>query len=303
VSISTPSCRRTSSTRSLLLPPRGVNSSAPRRLSQFMDQTKSTERDHPQAPSVCAWTGRPSPVNAPALKSATCIRPITAASARSRTPGRPEHRSYQFRSRPFARLSTNTAFVETLIAQGQGRPRHRRGDLSVGDGKRDVYPPVRSSQRPRSITAIASPMNSWCGRHGRRTWLTDSRRTRSDYMDVFTEAACVCCCGADCPFLENDDAKPRADGLEHAAFRPCLWYAPKRRSSGTGHGRRRGSRPSGAAIAARPHRRHRPDRRDSYRLSRATEDLDPTKSGVDIYRLMKYQRSNQVDLHQPASAW
>jgi len=26
---------------------------------------------------------------------------------------------------------------------------------------------------------------------------------------------------------------------------------------------------------------------------RATEDLDPTKSGVDIYRLMKYQRSNQ----------
>ena len=26
---------------------------------------------------------------------------------------------------------------------------------------------------------------------------------------------------------------------------------------------------------------------------RATEDLDPTKSGVDIYRLMKFQRSNQ----------
>ena len=27
--------------------------------------------------------------------------------------------------------------------------------------------------------------------------------------------------------------------------------------------------------------------------NRATEDLDPTKSGVDIYRLMQYQRSNQ----------
>src|SRR5260221_14346120 len=36
------------------------------------------------------------------------------------------------------------------------------------------------------------------------------------------------------------------------------------------------------------------DQNDSSRgVFRANEDLDPTKSGVDIYRLMKYQRSNQ----------
>ncbi len=48
----------------------------------------------------------------------------------------------------------------------------------------------------------------------------------------------------------------------------------------------------GAAIAAR--RTGVIDQIDATRIViRATDDLDPTKSGVDIYRLMKYQRSNQ----------
>ncbi|MCJ9729591.1 DNA-directed RNA polymerase subunit beta, partial [Bradyrhizobium sp. PRIMUS42] len=52
------------------------------------------------------------------------------------------------------------------------------------------------------------------------------------------------------------------------------------------------ARDSGAAIAAR--RSGVIDQIDATRVViRATEDLDPTKSGVDIYRLMKYQRSNQ----------
>jgi len=52
------------------------------------------------------------------------------------------------------------------------------------------------------------------------------------------------------------------------------------------------ARDSGAAIAAR--RTGMIDQIDATRIViRATEDLDPTKSGVDIYRLMKYQRSNQ----------
>src|ERR687892_1231615 len=52
------------------------------------------------------------------------------------------------------------------------------------------------------------------------------------------------------------------------------------------------ARDSGAAIAAR--RSGVIDQIDATRIViRATEDLDPTKSGVDIYRLMKYQRSNQ----------
>ena len=52
------------------------------------------------------------------------------------------------------------------------------------------------------------------------------------------------------------------------------------------------ARDSGAAIAAR--RTGVIDQVDATRIVvRATEDLDPTKSGVDIYRLMKFQRSNQ----------
>src|SRR5690606_32141627 len=52
------------------------------------------------------------------------------------------------------------------------------------------------------------------------------------------------------------------------------------------------ARDSGAAIAAR--RTGIVDQVDATRIViRATEDVDPTKSGVDIYRLQKYQRSNE----------
>jgi DNA-directed RNA polymerase subunit beta len=61
------------------------------------------------------------------------------------------------------------------------------------------------------------------------------------------------------------------------------------------------ARDSGAAIGAR--RAGIVDQVDAMRIViRATEDLDASKSGVDIYRLQKFQRSNQNDLHQPASA-
>ena len=52
------------------------------------------------------------------------------------------------------------------------------------------------------------------------------------------------------------------------------------------------ARDSGAAIAAR--RTGVVDQVDATRIViRATEENDPSKSGVDIYRLMKFQRSNQ----------
>jgi len=45
------------------------------------------------------------------------------------------------------------------------------------------------------------------------------------------------------------------------------------------------------------------DQIDATRIViRATEDLDPTKSGVDIYRLNEVPALQPVDLHQPASA-
>ena len=52
------------------------------------------------------------------------------------------------------------------------------------------------------------------------------------------------------------------------------------------------ARDSGAAIAAR--RTGIVDQVDATRIVvRATDETDPTKPGVDIYRLMKFQRSNQ----------
>jgi DNA-directed RNA polymerase subunit beta len=92
------------------------------------------------------------------------------------------------------------------------------------------------------------------------------------------------------PFLENDDANRALMGsnMQRQAVPLVRAEAP---FVGTGM---EGvvARDSGAAIAAR--RTGVIDQIDATRIViRATEDIDPTKSGVDIYRLMKYQRSNQ----------
>src|SRR5881398_797556 len=92
------------------------------------------------------------------------------------------------------------------------------------------------------------------------------------------------------PFLENDDANRALMGsnMQRQAVPLLRAEAP---FVGTGM---EGvvARDSGAAIAAR--RSGVIDQIDATRVViRATDDLDPTKSGVDIYRLMKYQRSNQ----------
>jgi DNA-directed RNA polymerase subunit beta len=92
------------------------------------------------------------------------------------------------------------------------------------------------------------------------------------------------------PFLENDDANRALMGsnMQRQAVPLVRAEAP---FVGTGM---EGvvARDSGAAIAAR--RTGFIDQIDATRVViRATEDLDPTRPGVDIYRLMKFQRSNQ----------
>ena len=92
------------------------------------------------------------------------------------------------------------------------------------------------------------------------------------------------------PFLENDDANRALMGsnMQRQAVPLVRAEAP---FVGTGM---EGvvARDSGAAIAAR--RTGVVDQVDATRIVvRATGELDPTKSGVDIYRLMKFQRSNQ----------
>jgi len=112
---------------------------------------------------------------------------------------------------------------------------------------------------------------------------------RVDYMDVSPKQL-VSVAAALIPFLENDDANRALMGsnMQRQAVPLVRAEAP---FVGTGM---EGvvARDSGAAIAAR--RTGIVDQVDATRIViRATEGLDPTTSGVDIYRLMKFQRSNQ----------
>jgi len=92
------------------------------------------------------------------------------------------------------------------------------------------------------------------------------------------------------PFLENDDANRALMGsnMQRQAVPLIKAEAPL---VGTGM-EETVARDSGAAIAAR--RSGIVDQVDAARIVvRATGDLKPGESGVDIYTLMKFQRSNQ----------
>src|ERR1700726_4702446 len=111
-----------------------------------------------------------------------------------------------------------------------------------------------------------------------------------DYMDVSPKQL-VSVAAALIPFLENDDANRALMGsnMQRQAVPLVRAEAP---FVGTGM---EGvvARDSGAAIAAR--RTGVIDQIDATRIViRATDDLDPTKSGVDIYRLIKKKGSNPV---------
>src|SRR6202167_1225663 len=110
-----------------------------------------------------------------------------------------------------------------------------------------------------------------------------------DFMDVSPKQL-VSVAAALIPFLENDDANRALMGsnMQRQAVPLVHAEAP---FVGTGM---EGvvARDSGAAIAAR--RTGVVDQVDATRIViRATDEPDPTKPGVDIYRLMKFQRSHQ----------
>ncbi|MGB3643794.1 MAG: DNA-directed RNA polymerase subunit beta, partial [Mesorhizobium sp.] len=114
-------------------------------------------------------------------------------------------------------------------------------------------------------------------------------RENIDLMDVSPKQM-VSVAAALIPFLENDDANRALMGsnMQRQAVPLVRAEAP---FVGTGM-EPIVARDSGAAIGAR--RGGVVDQVDATRIViRATEDLDPGKSGVDIYRLMKFQRSNQ----------
>src|ERR1700710_350084 len=114
-------------------------------------------------------------------------------------------------------------------------------------------------------------------------------RDRVDYMDVSPKQL-VSVAAALIPFLENDDANRALMGsnMQRQAVPLVKADAP---FVGTGM-EAIVARDSGAAIAAR--RAGVVDQIDATRIVvRATGETDAAKPGVDIYRLMKFQRSNQ----------
>ena len=114
-------------------------------------------------------------------------------------------------------------------------------------------------------------------------------RENVDLMDVSPKQL-VSVAAALIPFLENDDANRALMGsnMQRQAVPLVQTEAP---FVGTGM-ESIVARDSGAAIGAR--RTGVVDQVDATRIViRATEEVDASESGVDIYRLQKYQRSNQ----------
>jgi len=110
-----------------------------------------------------------------------------------------------------------------------------------------------------------------------------------DFVDVSPKQL-VSVAAALIPFLENDDANRALMGsnMQRQAVPLIRTNAPL---VGTGM-ESVVARDSGAAVAAR--RGGIVDQVDAKRIVvRATEETDPSKSGVDIYTLAKFQRSNQ----------
>ena len=119
--------------------------------------------------------------------------------------------------------------------------------------------------------------------------VTLASKEQVDFMDVSPKQV-VSVAAALIPFLENDDANRALMGsnMQRQAVPLIQSDAPL---IGTGM-EDVVARDSGATVVAR-----RPgvvEQIDGTRIViRATEETDPTKPGVDIYRLSKFQRSNQ----------
>ncbi|MDX2236886.1 MAG: DNA-directed RNA polymerase subunit beta [Hyphomonadaceae bacterium] len=114
-------------------------------------------------------------------------------------------------------------------------------------------------------------------------------RDEIDLIDVSPKQV-VSVAAALIPFLENDDANRALMGSNMQRQAVPLLRAD---SPLVGTGMESVvARDSGATITAR--RTGVVEQVDSQRIVvRATEERDPTKPGVDIYRLLKFQRSNQ----------
>ncbi len=247
-------------------------------------------RDHAQAASLGARPGRSDP-RARRLRGARRAPDALRPHLPDRDAGRPEHRPDQLardlRAREQIRLRRDA------LSQGEGRPRHRRGELPLGDGRGPLHRRAGEpdDRRPRALQR----------RHDR---VPPRRRRRHDAAREgrlhgrVAEAARFGRRGAD-PVPRERRRQPRADGLEHAApggAAGSLRGAVRRHRHGR-HGRARLGRRDRRA----PHRHRRSGGRDAYRRARHGRSR-PDQVGRRHLPADEVPALQPEHLHQPASA-
>ena len=177
-------------------------------LSAVHGPDQSAVRDHAQAAALGARTGR-SHARARRLRGARRASDPLRPHLSDRDAGRPEHRPDQLARHLCA--GEQVRLRRDALSQGQGRPRHRRGGLPLGDGGGALH--GRAGERPdRQPRALHRG-------HDR----VPSRRRRADgpgrqgrLHGRVAEAAGVGGGGAHSVPGERR-RQPRADGLQHAA--------------------------------------------------------------------------------------
>ncbi len=236
----------------------------------------------PQASPLGAWTGRSDP-RARRLRGARRASDALRPHLPDRDAGRPEHRPDQLagdlRAREPVRLHREP------VPQGRGRPRHRRGGLSLGDGGGPLHgrPGQRRDRRQGQVRVRAGAVPQ-----GRRVHPRPSRDDR--LRRRLAQADRVGRRGAD-PVPRERRRQPRADGLEHAASGGAAHPGRDRRWSAPAWKRWSPATPAWPSPRAA---RGIVDQVDAMRIVvRATDDVGPNRPAVDIYNLLKFQRSNQ----------
>ena len=252
-------------------------------LSQFMDQTNPLVRDHPQAAPLGAGPGRPDP-RAGGLRGARRAPDPLRPDLPDRDAGRPEHRPDQ--QPRHLRADQQVRLHREPVPPGRRRQGQRRGGLPLGHGGGALH--HRPGQLRAERRTAASPA-SWSAAAQNGEFVLARARTRSTIIDVSPKQL-VSVAAALIPFLENDDANRALMGsnMQRQAV-PLLQAAAP--FVGTGM-EDVVARDSGAAVAAK--RAGVVDQVDGSRIVvRVTDDTARADRVVDIYRLKKFQRSNQ----------
>ena len=176
-------------------------------------------------------------------------------------------------------------FIESPYRSVVGRQGDRRGGLSLGDGGG----PLRDRARPMSSSTPQGKVKADLTNCRKDGDFVMARPQDIEFIDVSPKQL-VSVAAALIPFLENDDANRALMGsnMQRQAVPLIRAEAPL---VGTGM-EETVARDSGVTIIAR--RSGIVDQVDGTRIViRATEETSAAAPGVDIYNLLKFQRSNQ----------